>query len=53
MSDEERAKIDDQAPGDKSAAEHVADEVRSGVNRVADDTKKEAEKQKLGQPSTS
>ncbi|MGR3455363.1 DUF3618 domain-containing protein [Pseudooceanicola sp.] len=46
---EERAKIDEQAPGDKSAAEHVADEVRGGAAKVAEATRDEAKKQKLGQ----
>lgn len=49
---EERAKIDEQAPGDKSAAEHVADEVRGGAAKVADATRDEAKKQKLGQGDT-
>ncbi|WP_088636233.1 DUF3618 domain-containing protein [Phaeobacter sp. 22II1-1F12B] len=50
--EEERAKIDNQAPGDKSATEHIADEVRSGVSKVADASREEAEKQKLGTPSS-
>lgn len=50
--EEERAKIDDQAPGDKSAAEHIADEVRTGVSKVADASREEAEKQKLGSSSS-
>jgi len=50
--EEERAKIDDSAPGNKSAAEHVADEARGAAKKVADATKDEAEKQKLGNPSS-
>ncbi|MBF9034976.1 hypothetical protein HKCCE2091_12065, partial [Rhodobacterales bacterium HKCCE2091] len=50
--DEERAKIDGQAPGQKSAVEHVADEVRDGASRVADAARDEAEKQKLGTPGS-
>ena len=49
--EEERSKVDEQAPGDKSAAEHVADEVRHGASRVAEAADDEAHKQKLGQSS--
>lgn len=49
--EEERAKIDDSAPGEKSAIEHAAQEVKEGAQRIADDARDEAEKQKLGRPS--
>ena len=47
---EEREKLDDQAPGEKSAVEHVADEVREGASRVAGETTEEARRQDLGKP---
>ncbi|MFW2587297.1 DUF3618 domain-containing protein [Sagittula sp. SSi028] len=49
--EEERAKIDGSAPGETSAVEHAANEVKDGISRVAAASRDEAEKQKLGQPS--
>ncbi|EAQ03249.1 hypothetical protein OB2597_13933 [Pseudooceanicola batsensis HTCC2597] len=45
-----RGKADAAAPGDKSAVEHVADEVKEGVKSVQDETRDEAKAQKLGKP---
>ena len=50
VADEKRQQIDASAPGSKSAAEHVADQVREGSERVVDAAADEADRQNLGKP---
>jgi hypothetical protein len=50
--EEKRQKADDSAPGTKSAVEAAADEVRDAAGRIGDAAKSEADRQKLGEPST-
>ncbi len=49
---ETKTDLDSGAPGDRTAAEAVADKAKSSARRVADAAKAEAEDKKLGKPKT-
>lgn len=52
IAEERRAEADSAAPGQKTAVEAAADEVRDAAGRVSDAAKEKARKEKLGNPGS-